>query len=519
MFDPSESVELKEINRNPFINIALDTIASGKQALMFVNSKKRAEKSAEEIAKVIKISEAEKLLYNDLADKALKALSNPTKQCERLSLCLKKGIAFHHSGLVSKQRSLIEENFKEGKIKIICATPTLAAGLDLPAFRVIIRDLMRFSSHGLKYIPVLEYMQQIGRAGRPKYDKYGEAIVICSENEKDYIVENYIFGEPEDIYSKLAVEPILRSYVLSLISTRFAGSRDAMMDFFSRSFWAYQFKDLEKLEMIIERVVHDLKEWGFVEGSDDLFVSADSLEGSKYKISFLGRRVSETYVDPLTAHNIIVGLENANERISVLGLLQLVSHTLEMRPLARVGSKEQEKYEDFYARHEEEFLEEAPSYYDFEYEEFLNSLKTAKALFAWIEEKDEEYIYEEFGILPGELKAKIDIADWLLYSAGEFANVLRFKSVINEINKLRLRLKHGVKEELLALVRLKQIGRVRARKLYDRGFTSLKELRKADLGALTEILGRNVAIALKRQLNGEDYEEIEEPQKKLRSFS
>jgi len=198
---------------NGALDLALDTIKIGKQALVFVNTKRSAEKTAEDISKKVK-TENEELI--GLSKDVLKALSSHTKQCQRLSDCVKKGIAFHHAGLVAKQRELIEDNFRNGTIKIICCTPTLAFGLDLPAFRAIIKDLKRFGSRGMADIPVLEYLQMAGRAGRPKYDKTGEAICVAiSENDKKKLYEKYVLGEPEEIYSKLAVEPVLRTYLLS----------------------------------------------------------------------------------------------------------------------------------------------------------------------------------------------------------------------------------------------------------------------------------------------------------------
>src|SRR3990167_10957222 len=128
---------------NSVTNLALDTINLGKQAIVFANTKRSAEKAAEEIAKSIKVGNAD---LERISDGILNALSRPTKQCERLAYCIKKGIAFHHAGLVSKQRELIEDNFRTGKVKIICCTPTLAAGVDLPSFRTILKDLKRFSA-------------------------------------------------------------------------------------------------------------------------------------------------------------------------------------------------------------------------------------------------------------------------------------------------------------------------------------------------------------------------------------
>jgi len=191
------------ISQDGSINLALDTIKIGKQAFVFVNTKRSAEKSAEDISKKIK---AQSPQLDQIAEKALKALSRPTHQCERLAFCLKKGIAFHHAGLAAAQRELIEDEFRKGTVKIICCTPTLAAGVDLPAFRVIIKDLKRFGRRGLAWIPVLDYLQQAGRAGRPNYDKKGEAIAVAStKQEKNEIEHKYVLGAPEDIYSKLNV--------------------------------------------------------------------------------------------------------------------------------------------------------------------------------------------------------------------------------------------------------------------------------------------------------------------------
>ncbi|MDP3733765.1 MAG: helicase-related protein [Nanoarchaeota archaeon] len=157
--------------------VALETITIGKQAIIFLPSKSSAEKTAEEIAKKTAF------FLPELGQEILTAVSTPTSQCRRLSHCVKKGIAFHHSGLTSKQKDTIEESFKAGKIRIICSTPTLAAGLSLPVFRVIIKSLKRYTGRwGMDWIPVLEYLQMAGRAGRPEYESYGEAITIAKSD-------------------------------------------------------------------------------------------------------------------------------------------------------------------------------------------------------------------------------------------------------------------------------------------------------------------------------------------------
>src|SRR3989338_3512309 len=229
----------------PALALAFDTLKMGKQALIFANTKRSAEKTAEEIAKQI-VDGNENLLK--IAMEAKGSLSTPTRQCERLSYCLRKGIAFHHAGLTQKQKEIVEDNFRKGTVKIICCTPTLAYGVDLPAFRVIIKDLKRYGHHGLAWIPVMDYQQICGRAGRPKYDNLGEAICVLSgDKDRDEIIERFINGDPEDVVSKLAVEPVLRTAILSLIATRFITDRASLTEFFSGTFWAQQYGDLAKL--------------------------------------------------------------------------------------------------------------------------------------------------------------------------------------------------------------------------------------------------------------------------------
>ncbi len=479
---------------NDTINLALDTLQIQKQALIFLGTKQSAEKTAEEIAKKIKTNDP---VLDKLALDALHALSKPTKQCERLATCMKKGIAFHHSGLVRQQREAIENSFREGKIRIICSTPTLAMGLDLPAYRAIIRDLKRYGNTGMQWIPVLEYLQMSGRAGRPKFDTEGQAIAMAGL-DKSEIYERYILGEPESIYSKLAVEPALRTYLLSLISTRFVKTRSEIFSFFSKTFWAHQYKDMEKLKATIMKMLRLLEEWEFITAGSE-FTDASELD-SEQKIlpTSAGKRVAELYLDPLTAHHIINCMKKV-ESPEPFPCLLMVASTLEMRPLLRAGTKDYEDIQEALISNEGKLLQEEPSMYDEGYDDFAGAVKTAMFLSEWIEEKDEEYLLEKFRIRPGEIHAKIDVADWLLYSATELGRLLQLRDATRELMKIRFRVRNGVKEELLQLLKFKGIGRVRARRLYNNKITDIGAVKKADIATLSHILGPKIAEDIKKQ--------------------
>lgn len=505
--------KIKDITSDPTINLALDTLDKNKQALIFANTKKSAEKTAEDISRKTTVNPKNKKVLEEISEKALKALSRPTRQCQRLARCLMKGVAFHHAGLVSAQREIIENAFREKVVKIICSTPTLAAGVDLPAFRVIIKQLKRYGHHGYQYIPTLEYLQMAGRAGRPKYDDYGEAIAVCNTApEKDEIIERYVKGEPEAIYSKLAVEPVLRTYLLSLIAGNFVRTKEQITGFFEKTFWAYQFKDTRRLAEIITRMLGRLEEWEFIKSNsikdnkESDFVSAKEIndnnnEDVKYTATPVGKRVAEIYIDPLTAHEIIDCLRNATAKpILPFSFLQMVSDTLEIRPQLKVRAKEYDEIHEELVKYEMNLLKDEPDMYEDEYDGFLNSIKTAMFFNDWIEEKDEEYLLSRYSITPGEIRVKLDTADWLLYASSELARLMHFQKIIKEINKTRLRLKHGAREELLPLLKLKNIGRVRARKLYSNRIKTIGDVKDASITALVQILGRATAISVKEQV-------------------
>ncbi len=521
MDEPKENSKqwIKHIISDPVINIAKDTILKSRQLIVFVNTKRAAESQAEKIAS--KMTSNQQL--HELSEKILRVLPTPTKQCKRLARCVEKGTAFHHAGLHSKQRDIVEEGFRHKIIKVICATPTLAAGVDLPAFRVIVRDLKRYGGRwGMTDIPVLEFEQMSGRAGRPGKDPWGEAICIAKdESEAEKIVEQYFNGEPEEIYSKLAVEPVLRTYVLSLVAGGFVKDYDELHKFFRETFYAHQYGDLDKLRDIIDTVIEKLEKWGFLNAGEvhenheetkkedyHGFVSAsrigqrsDRTDAKPLEASRLGRRVSEMYLDPYTAHGLIVGLKRSGKkRKSTFAWLHLASSCFEMRPTIRAKASETEMLEEKFSLEEDALLYLQPSNYSEEYEEYMNIIKTAMLFEDWIEESSEEELLEKYDVRPGELHTKLEVMDWLVYATEELARLMSFHEQRSELIKLRVRLRNGAKEELLPLLKLRQVGRVRARLLFKNNVKDVAGLKNINAATLSQLVGKAVAIKLKEQV-------------------
>jgi helicase len=462
------------------IALALDVIKRGKQAVIFVSSRKSAESTAKRAAEYIEscLSEGEKAMLSKISKEILSAIESPTKQCKLLSELVKKGVAFHHAGLVNAQRKLIEDSYRKNLIKLIVATPTLGAGVNLPNYRSICRDLIRYTDFEAISIPVREYKQWAGRSGRLGYDSEGEAVIIASyPDEFRKLWERYIEGEIEEVESKLSVEPILRSQILSLIATEI-DSTEELLNFFKETFFFHQYKSLSGLKEKIEKIVKLLIKWQFIEEKE-----------GELRATKLGKRVTQLYIDPLTAHNFIEFLKefDSGRLDGELPILQAACYTIEMSPYPRIRRKEEGRVLSEYGS-----VKRIAELYGCEYEEeFLQALKLACCLKDWINEINEDMLLTNFSIPPGELRGRIERAKWLVYSMHEIAKVIKMKRErINEIKKMEIRIECGVKEELIPLVLLPGIGRIKSRRLYEYGIRNSVDIKSTKAEILYKLIGK-----------------------------
>ena len=170
----------------------IENYSEGKPTLIFCQTQKGAVNSAKQIVTEIqsgkilnistKISPAKKL--------KLESISNSITN-KSLSQFVKFGVGFHHAGLNLSDRSIIEENFKQQNIKIICTTSTLSQGVNLPARLVIIRSTNCYRGPKIGYTEYnkMEIDQMVGRAGRPQFDNKGIAIIMTEKNNVDNFLE------------------------------------------------------------------------------------------------------------------------------------------------------------------------------------------------------------------------------------------------------------------------------------------------------------------------------------------
>ncbi len=490
MIDFQDSADEIALEDDEVSSIALDTLNKGKQALIFVNTRRTSESMAKKLAALTekKLTPSEKIVLEKAAKRALNVLELPTEQCETISSLIRRGACFHNAGLLQKQRDIIEDLFKNNYIKFISSTPTLAAGVNLPAFRVIIHSPYRYSGAGMERIPVSEYKQMAGRAGRPKYDSAGEAIMLAkTEVEKDDYTSYFINGEIEEAVSRLGSEEQLRFHLLSTIATGFVFDLESAEKFFSATFYAHRESGVASLFPKITSVVSKLEEMGFVKTSE-----------KRIDATPLGVRVCQLYLDPLSAFTIINSLRK--NKPNDLAYLFTISNTTEFYPLVSVPRQKQGELWE--AMQEDKNL--LPVNVDaemFSDNDLLPKYWTSTMLKDWVSEVREQEIVESYKVQPGILRAKLQNADWLAFSCLELAKVLSLEAHFAPLNKIRKRLQSGIREELIPLCELKGIGRVRARRLWNAGVKGIADVKKTDVKDLGKVLGEKVALRVKQQLS------------------
>jgi len=523
---------------------ALDTEEDGQggSSLVFVNSRRNAESSARKLADVTasRLTDAERDDLRELAEE-IRGVSD-TDTSEDLADAVERGSAFHHAGLASEHRSLVEDAFRDRLIKCISATPTLSAGVNTPARRVIVRDWRRYDGEfgGMKPLDVLEVHQMCGRAGRPGLDPYGEAVLLANDADtKEELFERYVWAEAEPVRSKLAAEPALRTHVLATVASGFASTRDGLLSFLDNTLYATQTDDEGRLAAVTDTVLDYLAVNGFVDRDRDGGTESLAATG-------IGHTVSRLYLDPMSAAEMIDGLRTVardaggagtegetgefvrtgdddgdepgfgtytrpgndelpeeekeekgtdKEEIEApaatpLGLYHLVSRTPDMYELY-LKSGDRETYTELCYERETEFLGDVPSEYeDVRFEDWLASLKTARLLEDWANEVDEDRITERYGVGPGDIRGKVDTAEWLLRAAETLARDVEGVDgdTVLAVREARKRIEYGVREELLDLAGVRNVGRKRARRLFEAGVETRADLRDADkavvLGAL-----------------------------------
>ena len=471
------------------VDLAIDSVDGGGQALIFAETRKRAASLAAKAAEAV---------YKRL-DKAARELAVKTSSeildrgedseiTKTLAKLVSKGVAFHHAGLSPSSREIVESSFRKGVIKLLTATPTLAAGVNLPARRVVIASILRYDSEYGRNLPisVLEYKQLCGRAGRPQYDTSGEAIIVSESGANaEELYDHYILGSPEPLRSQLANDNAIRFHLLSNIATVPGMKKPEIHDLFSRTLFAHQYGN-GTVEHKVESALEYLEQEELVKSRNDRYIATD-----------FGRRTSLLYINPVTAVKFRDALQSVEHTAATtkheLGFLHVIADSPDFYPKLSLRKTDYDQLSILIQRRGNELLYPISEY---------DCSRSFWALCWWIEETTEKVLSDKIGVEPGDMYRIVEVANWLAYSLYEVAKLLRREDLMPELYDLRTRIRYGVKEELLPLVVLEGIGRVKARTLYNSGFTDLSKIAKASQAKLASVpkIGPTLAEKLKHQL-------------------
>ncbi|MSS85566.1 MAG: RNA helicase [Thaumarchaeota archaeon] len=480
-----KTFEVKPSLRGIPIDLGVQSVQNGGQSLVFaetrVRSKSLATKAADVISQLLKKNELSAL---EKISKQLLAENEHTEIVKTLAILIKKGVAFHHAGLNQKCREIVEKEFRAGNIKLLSSTPTLAAGVNLPARRVVISNINRYNAKvgANRPISILEYKQLCGRAGRPQYDTYGESIIVGNGNTED-LIEYYIHGEPEPIVSKITEDKSLRTHILSVIVTHPGIKKEELVEFFLQTLGGLQ----TTKDTLIFAINISLR---FLLTQQLIIKKSERYEGTAF-----GKKTSMLYIDPLTATYFRDAIDNVSEqRKHTFGFLHLMTNCEEFFPKFLLRNKDYEPTSLMIKNHSSELIGPISEY---------DCSRSLLALQMWITESSELALSDTLGIEAGDMHRMVENANWLSYCLWEISKHIERTDLLEEFSDLRKRVVYGIRAELLDLVRVKGIGRIRARVLFKNNIKNLDDLAKIPVNKLADIdkIGLTIANNIKDELN------------------
>lgn len=487
--DVLNTEELATKNKNDVIlKILKHSMEESSQILVFVSTRRFTESLANYLSGKIKkeLPENKKKDFKRVAQKILEVPqrrgSRPTSVCLKLAECVENGMAFHHAGLFDKQREIIEDEFRAGNLLLITATPSLMYGVNLPSKNVVIRDYTRWTSQGPQPIPVFDYEQMSGRAGRPGYDTEGYSYLIAKNVDEAYnLKDHYIYGEIEATNSKLLEnQDAVYRQIIAQIASALSKTPQDIQEFFRKTFYGFQMCNnqylsvfsTDSMEYEINQALEFLMQHGIIQPTP---------EG--LKTTTLGTLIARTNYSVQTA----VRLKEYASRMAQLdiyGLLYEISKTPDIIPVSFKGRKSKEPVRDK-LNSKGVFVVEVG-----------NSEATTAVMMEWIEEHTEYQIENAFGVYAAGTRRTAYDASLLVKFFKQMCEVLNIYSYTPDLEILSARLYYGVKDELIPLVvGVKRLGRKRARALVKVFGTDLKHVPEDEL-VKVEGIGPKIAEAI-----------------------
>lgn len=462
-------------NKNDVIvKIVEKAIEDNSQALSFVSTRRFTESLATYVAKKIdkKTTKEQKHKFKQVADKLLevpkKKGSLPTTTCLKLAEAAEKGVVFHHAGLFNEQKEIIEDEFRNGNILMITATPSLMYGVNLPSKYVVIRDHTRWTSNGPASIPVFDYEQMSGRAGRPQYDDVGYSYLVAKTMDEAFDLEaRYIDGEIELTNSKLIDnKDAIYKQIIAQIASSLSKNLDDLNDFFGKTLYGFQMKNNPSMSMFapdslnweLESALEFLLQNGIIRATPEGLKTTD-----------FGNLIAKSNYAVETAVKIKEYVSTM-EKLNTAEMIYALAETPDLPLISFKGRKSKDPVRDK--------LSECGLFAV----DIGNPEATAVSLIEWIDERNEYEIENAYNVYSASTRRSAYEASRLVKFAKNTLEVLGNYSNLKDMDYLSARLYYGVKEDIIPLVvGVKRLGRKRARLLMKTFGDNLSEASEKDL--------------------------------------
>ncbi|XP_054538850.1 helicase POLQ-like isoform X7 [Pan troglodytes] len=499
---------LKKMDPDHLVALVTEVIPNY-SCLVFCPSKKNCENVAEMICKFLskeylKHKEKEKCEVI----KNLKNIGNGNL-CPVLKRTIPFGVAYHHSGLTSDERKLLEEAYSTGVLCLFTCTSTLAAGVNLPARRVILRA----PYVAKEFLKRNQYKQMIGRAGRAGIDTIGESILILQEKDKQQVLE--LITKPlENCYSHLVQEFTkgIQTLFLSLIGLKIATNLDDIYHFMNGTFFGVQQKVLLKEKSLWEITVESLRyltEKGLLQ-KDTIYKSEEEVQYN-FHITKLGRASFKGTIDLAYCDILYRDLKKGLEGLVLESLLHLIYLTtpydlvsqcnpdwmIYFRQFSQLSPAEQNVAAILGVS--ESFIGKKASGQAIGKKvdkDIVNRLYLSFVLYTLLKETNIWTVSEKFnmprGYIQNLLTGTASFSSCVLHFCEELEEFWVYRALLVELTK---KLTYCVKAELIPLMEVTGVLEGRAKQLYSAGYKSLMHLANAN----PEVLVRTIDHLSRRQ--------------------
>ena len=459
-------------NKNDVVVKVIEKAIKDKsQALAFVSTRRFTESLATYVSGKInkKINVEQRKRFKEVSEKLLevpkKKGSLPTSTCLKLAEVAEKGVAFHHAGLFNEQKEIIEDEFRNGNILMITATPSLMYGVNLPSKSVVIRDHTRWTSNGPQPIPVFDYEQMSGRAGRPQYDDVGYSYLIAKTMDEALNLEEfYIEGDIELTNSKLVdnKDAIYRQ-IIAQIASSLSKNLDDLTDFFGKTLYGYQMSNNPSMALFAEDSLKYELETAlqFLLQNGIIRATPEGLKTTEF-----GNLIAKSNYTVETAVKIKEYISGMNE-FNTDEFIYALSETPDMPLISFKGRKSKDPVR--------EKLSESGLFAV----DIGNPEATTVSLIEWINERSEYDIENKYNVYSASTRRSAYEASRLVIFAKKTSEVLGDYTYLKDFDFLSARLYYGDKEDnTLLVVGVKRLERNRSRnvvEIFGNDLTSVSE--------------------------------------------